>query len=689
LTVILGASPRYNVNLKGNFMESRLLSPVHPICFNEIEASDIVPVIARLVDTAKSAVDTLVHESSPATWNNTLGALEALTEPVEITSSIVEHLESIATTPELRVAYNAMLPITTAFYTGLLLNGPLYERLTAYSGTTEAKALDPIRKRLLNKTLEEFKRHGAALASAEKVRLAELDEQLSQLTAKFSQHVLDATQAFELVITGAEQLAGLPESALAMAKASAEEKGMQGFRLTLQAPCLVAVLTYADDAALRERVWRANDSRCRAGAFATRDLVQQILQLRHEKARLLGFETFADLVMADRMAKNGATAQEFVDELRQATLLAFERERQALVDFRNTLEGTDSSEIPIWDMAYYAEKMRKALLDFDEEELRGYFPVESMLEAVFTVSSELFGISIEVLDAIPTWDPAVRVYAINDASGEQMGIFYLDLFPRENKQSGAWMHGLISGKPNIAVVAANANPPTPDTPSLLSHRDVETLWHEFGHLLHHCLSRVPVRSLSGTRVAHDFVELPSQIMENWCWEAQVLNRFARHWRTQELIPRRLLDRLHAVRRFRAATAQMRQLGFAALDLAMHRSYDSNLHGDFLEYARAVQQAYSPAPLPQDYAMVTTFTHLFSRPVGYAAGYYAYKWAEVLEADAYQRFVEEGIDNCDVGRSWRMTILGAGDSRKPMDLFVEFRGHKPDKHALLARLGLLG
>ena len=669
-------------------MQSRLLSPVHPIAFDEINPDNVVPAITALVDRANSAVDALVHESSPTTWKNTLGALEALTEPVEISLAIVEHLESIATSPALRSAYNATLPITTAFYTGLLLNGLLFERLTAFSGNAEAKGLDPVHKRLLDKTLEEFKRHGAALGAAEKIELAELDEQLSQLTAKFSQNVLDATQAFELVFSDSAKLAGLPQSALAMLKANAAEKGVQGFRVTLQAPCVVAVLTYADDSSLREQLWRANDARCSVGAFANRELLRQILQLRHEKSRLLGFDNFADFTMADRMAKNGATAREFIDDLRQATLPSFEREQRELVEFCNNLEGTDNRDIAIWDVGYYAEKMRKAQLDFDEEELRGYFPVESMLEAVFTVSCELFGVKIEALEAIPTWDPTVRVYAIDDASGERLGVFYLDLYPRENKQGGAWMHGLISGAPNIAVISANANPPTPDTPSLLSHRDTETLWHEFGHLLHHCLSRVPIRSLAGTRVAHDFVELPSQIMENWCWEPTVLNRFARHWRTREPIPQRLLQRLQAVRRFRAATAQMRQLGFAALDLALHMDY-ANASEDVLDYARSIQQAYAPAPLPRDYAMVTTFSHLFARPVGYAAGYYAYKWAEVLEADAYQRFAEQGISNSEVGRSWRVTVLSAGDSRDPMDLFTAFRGRRPDKRALLERLGLLG
>lgn len=668
-------------------MPSSLLTVRHPIAFDSIEASEIVPAVKTLVNDANAEIRKLISDDSRPVWANTMGALEALTEQVEITTSIVEHLESIATTPQIREAYNAMLPITTAFYTGLLLNTPLYQRLSAFAKSEAATDLDPIRQRLLKKTLDEFKRNGAELGEDAKPRLADIDEELSQITAKFSQNVLDATQAFELVIEDEAKLAGLPESALAMARASAEEKGLAGYRLTLQAPSVVAVLTYADDATLRERIWRANDARCRDGAFSNRELLPKIIELRQEKAKLLGFTNFADLVMEDRMAKHGAEARRFVDQLTEDTASAFEREKRELLEFKNGLTGGHESEVAIWDVGYYAEKMRQSKLDFDEEELRAYFPVESMLEAVFTVSCELFGIEIRPVDGLSTWDEAVRTYAIDDKNGDRLGVFYVDLYPRENKQGGAWMHGLISGSPNVAVISANANPPTPDRPSLLSHRDAETLWHEFGHLLHHCLSRVALRSLSGTRVAHDFVELPSQIMENWCWEAQVLNRFAKHWQTGEPIPARLLERLKAVRRFRAATAQMRQLGFAALDLALHMHYDASKDGDVLAYAREIQQRYTPAPLPSNYAMVTTFSHLFARPLGYAAGYYAYKWAEVLEADAFQRFVEEGIDNAEVGRSWRSVVLAAGDSRDPMDLFVEFRGRKPAPAALLRRLGL--
>jgi oligopeptidase A len=669
-------------------MQSYLLQPKHPLQFDKIEAADIEPVIRQLVADAKHALETMGDSSTSPEWANTLGALESITEPVELATGIVEHLESIANTPAIRAAYNSTLPITTDFYTGLLLNAPVYSRLKSYSLTPEAEHLDHVHKRLLEKTIDEFRRHGAELGDADKARLAQIDEQLSQLTAKFSQNVLDATQAFDWVTTDVSELEGMPDSALAAARASAESKGLSGYRLTLQAPSLVAVLTYAKSAALREKIWRANDSRCSAGAFANADLMREILTLRHAKAQLLGFANFADLVTADRMAKGGETVHQFIEELARATLPAFERERRELVEFRNQFEGSKVTELPPWDLAYYSEKMRQQTLDFDEEELRAYFPVEVMLQAVFTVTGELFGIRIQPLAGLSTWDESVRVYSIDDAEGSRLGVFYVDLYPRENKQGGAWMHGLVTGDPNIAVIACNANPPTADAPSLLNHREVETLWHEFGHLLHHCLSRVPLRSLAGTRVAHDFVELPSQIMENWCWEPNVLQRFARHWKTNEPIPARLLDRLRAVRKFRAATAQMRQLGFAAVDWALHVQYAPAPQGDVLQFARAIQQQYTPAPLPPDYAMVTTFSHLFSRPVGYAAGYYAYKWAEVLEADAFQRFAEEGVENPRTGAAWRHCVLEAGDSKDPMDLFVAFRGRKPDQSALLSRLGLL-
>ncbi len=669
-------------------MENPLLDPALPIPFDRIRPEHIVPAMEYWVGVARERLDAIAMSSEAPSWDNSFGALEAATLELESASTIVEHLEGCSTSPELREAYNATLPLVTAFFTGIPLNTELYRRLREFDATAEAKALSSVRRRLAKKTLDDFRRHGAELGPEDKAKLEQLDDELSRVTSKFSQNVLDATNAFESCETDASALAGLPPSALAEARESAASKGLPGYRFTLHAPSLVAVLTYAQDAGLRERIWRANDARCRQGAFDNREQLVRILALRQQKAELLGFADFAELVMVDRMARTGQAAATFVAELTEATVPAYQRELEELRAFRRDAEGADAPELMPWDIGYYAEKLRRARFDFDEEQLRPYFPVERMLEAVFTVSSELFGVRISPLEGWTTWEPSVRVYAIDDPDGTRLGVFYVDLYPRENKNGGAWMHGLVSGEPNVGLIALNASPPVPGRPALLAHRDVETLWHEFGHLLHHCLSRVELRSLAGTSVAHDFVELPSQIMENWCWERAMLDRFARHYETNQPIPTELVDKLRAARTFRAATGQMRQLGFAALDLALHRDYRPEHNGDVLDYARELQQRYTPAPLPNPYGMSTTFSHLFSRPVGYAAGYYSYKWAEVLDADAFGRFAEEGVLNPEVGRAWRNEVLAQGDAAEPMELFVAFRGRPPRPAALLERLGLV-
>jgi oligopeptidase A len=669
-------------------MSNPLVSVAHPLPFDRIEAGLVPEALTNLVAEAQVAIGRIADDGSPVGWDNSMAALETATEQLEIATSVVEHLESVATTPELRRVYMETLPMTTAFWTSIPLNAGLYRRLEALAGSPAKSELVPVRRRLLEKTLDEFKRHGAALDAAGKARLSAIDESLGRLTAEFSQNVVDATSAWELILPDTSRLAGLPETALQQARDSAIGKGQAGYRLTLQTPCVVSLLTHADDRALREQIWRANDSRCSGTQYDNTRNIEQILGLRREKAALLGYENFADLVMADRMANSSKVALRFVQELTAQTQAAYEREQLELISFARESEGEPALSLQPWDIAYYAEKLRKQRFSIDDELLRVYFPAEKMLEAVFETSSALFGIRIEQRSGLSVWDESVRVYAITDEDGRELGVFYVDLYPRENKNQGAWMHGLITGTPNVAVIAANASPPTSTRPSLLSHRDVETLWHEFGHLLHHCLSKVELRSLSGTRVVHDFVELPSQIMENFCWEPQMLRRFARHYATNQPIPDELIQRLLATRTFRAATAQMRQLGFATMDLGLHAT-DGQLPGEgILQFVRRIQQPFVPAPLPADYAMVATFSHLFARPVGYAAGYYSYKWAEVLDADAFGRFAEAGVMNREVGMAFRREVLEVGDSKEPSAAFEAFRGRPPSSAALLERLGLV-
>jgi len=669
-------------------MTSPLLSATHPLPFNVVVAKDVVPALTELVEESRARLDQIASDSRVVTFESSIGALEAATEKLEVVSSVVEHLESVATTKELRSAYNESLPITTSFWTSIPLHAGLYRRIRELGQRRGELRLSDVEIRLLDKTLEEFRRNGAELEPEGKERLSVLDEELGRLTAQFSQNVVDATSSWELLLPDAGRLSGLPETALSMARESAKAKGHSGYRLTLQTPSVIAVLTYADDRELRQQVWSANDRRCAIPTHDNSPLVERILELRREKAVLLGYSNFGDLVMADRMAKKAATARHFIEELTQRTKAAFERECRELEQFAKGLEKAPAFALEPWDVGYYAERMRKERFDFDEEILRAYFPAEQMLDAVFRTSEELFGLRIAPVSGVPVWDEAVQVFAIFDANGREIGIFYVDWYPRDNKNQGAWMHGLVTGHPNVAVIAANASPPTPDRPSLLSHRDVETLWHEFGHLLHHCLSKVTLRSLSGTRVAHDFVELPSQIMENFCWEPQMLKRFARHYETGEVIPDALIERMLATRTFRAASAQMRQLGFATLDLALHCDYVGRSGKSVLEFARDILMPFAPAPLPNDYAMVTTFSHLFARPVGYGAGYYSYKWAEVLDADAYGLFAENGVISAEVGRDFRQKVLEVGDSKDPEQVFRDFRGRAPEPEALLRRLGLI-
>jgi len=671
-------------------MQNPLLDLTFPVPFDAIREEHIEPAVRTLLAEAQGTFDTIAASSGPFSYESTLGAIERASERLEVVMSLVEHLESVSTTPALREAYNAVLPDVSALWSSIPLNPGLWRVLNEFSKTAEAAALDPLQRRFLDKTLADFRRSGAQLDEPKKERLKAIDRELSLITTRFSQNVLDSQNEFEILLTDEAALVGLPESAKAAAADSAKQKGKSGYRFTLQAPSMIAVLTYSADPALREQIWRAQNTRATEGAHDNRGIVSRILELRKEKANVLGFRDFADFQLDDRMAKTGAEAQRFIAELRERTQAPFERENRELLAFRQELEGQDAPPLQPWDVTYYSEKLRKARFALDEEELRAYFPAELAVQGAFTIAECLYGVRIERVEGVPVWDPEVRAYRIIDESNVELGTFYVDLYPRENKRSGAWMHGLIATvppRPNLAVFCLNASPPSGGKPSLLLHRDVETLFHEFGHLLHHCLSRVGVRSLAGTRVAQDFVELPSQIMENWCSEREALDLFARHYETNAPLPALLLERMNAARTFRAANMQMRQLGFAAVDLALHIDYAPEKDGDVLHYAREILARHAVAPLPEEYAMLASFSHLFGHPVGYAAGYYSYKWAEVLDADAFGRFKAEGVLNRTVGQEFKDRLLSKGDSQDPMDLFVAFRGRKPTVDALLERQGL--
>jgi oligopeptidase A len=664
--------------------DNPLVTLASPIPWADIRPEHVEPAADLLLEGVRAAVDRIAAQADPPTYASTLSELEGATEPLERLGLLCEHVESSVSSPEFRAAWNAAQPKVSAFWSELPLHAGLYARLKAFAGTEEARALDPIRARHLAKVLDEFRRHGAELSPEGKKELTEIDVELTRLTTKFQQNVIDATGAFDLVVEDEARLGGLPELAKQAARQSAEDKGKPGFRFTLHAPSFIPAITYLDDRELRERLYRAHSERASRGEHDNRELVRQILNLRRRKAALLGYADFSDFTTADRMAKSGTRAQRFIDDLRERTIRFFEREKLALRDFA----GRD---LAAWDVPYFSEKQRKALYDFDDEELRPYLSLETVLGGLFEVLRRLYGVCFEPI-AIPVWHESVRPYRLRDEHGDDLATIYVDLFPRDSKVQGAWMAPLRTATPpgaHTAVVAANFTPPIGKTPALLTHREVETLFHELGHLMHLCLSRVPVRRLAGTSVAWDFVELPSQIMENWTWEREALDLVARHYETGERVPDELFAKLRRAKNFRAASAQMQQLGYAEIDLDLHRAYDPDSDGDVVARAREVLQRHVTAVLPESFAMITSFVHLFASPVGYAAGYYSYKWAEVLEADAFSRFLEEGLFNRAVGEAFRKAILEKGDSEDPEVLYRAFRGRDPSVDPLLERLGLVG
>ena len=664
-----------------------LLAIQHPIPFDRIRAEHVEPAVDQLLRQSRQRLTELEQESVPATYAATLAALEDATLALEHAMTVVGHLESVATTPELRAAYNAVQPKVSALMSTIPLSPGLFKNLQAFAQSTEAKQLDPTRARFLKKTLDWFKREGAGLAPEQKRRLEALNVELTEVTTRFSQNVLDSTNAFELLVDDAARLKGLPERAISAARAAAEAKGKAGYRFTLQAPSYIPLLTYAEDRGLREQLYRAMNTRATREPHDNGVLVERILQLRKEKAALLGYGHFVDLVLHDRMAHDGARAREFIRDLERRTRAAFEEENAALQRFAGR-------NLEPWDVSYYAEKQRVALYDFDEEALRPYFPLESVLSGLFEIVKRLYGVSVSEVKDLPIWHEQVRTYRMQDADGGVLGYFYADFFPREQKRDGAWMNAFLTGErlaagggrsPHVGLICGNMTPPVGGTPSLLGHREVETVFHEFGHLLHHMLTDVPVRSLAGTNVVWDFVELPSQIMENFCWEKEALDLFARHYETSATIPDDLFEKLRRARTYRGANDMMRQLGFATMDLELHMA-ERGTHS-VLGFARELMARFAPAPLPADYAMVLGFGHLFSHPVGYAGGYYSYKWAEVLDADAFSRFASEGVFSAAVGSAFREQILARGDSRDPMELFKDFMGREPDLRALLTRSGI--
>jgi oligopeptidase A len=678
--------------------------PSHPyldsafhIPWSQLTAGPVVPDITAALARAEAALAEIVAgEPGYQTYETTFLALERATEELSAAWTKVTHLQSVADSPALREAHNAMLPKVSAFLAAIPLNAGLWLRLRTVAESPEGRALAGIHRRFVDETVADFKQAGADLPPEKRARIEALQSELAQLTQKYSENVLDATNAWQLIVADEARLAGLPPHAKAAARRDAEAKGLAGWRFTLNMPSQEPFMTYLDDGALRREMWTAAVA---VGAQAPHDntaLIARILALRAEKAALLGKAHFADLVLERRMAKGGARALGFVEDFQRLATDAFVRECRELEEFAAQQTGRPVQRLAPWEVAYWAEKLRQARYAFDEEVLRPYFPMDRVIAGMFELASRVFGLRITERAGVEVWHPEVKFYEVQDARGRTLGSFYADWHPRESKRGGAWMNYLLTGgprpdgtrAPHLGLICGNLTPPAAGRPALLKHREVETIFHEFGHLLHHLLGEVAIKSLNGVNVAWDFVELPSQIMENWCWERASLDLFARHHETGDPIPEAIFAKMTAAKNFRSACATMRQVALGKMDLLLHiRTPEFAPLADVEPAARAIVADCLVPTEPVAPTVVKRFTHIFADPVGYAAGYYSYKWAEVLDADAFTRFRREGIFNASVGAEFVDRILSRGNSAEPMDLYRAFMGREPDLQALLVRAGL--
>ena len=673
------------------------------VCWSALTVVRIASDVGEALEAAKADIEAVCCvEAEEATFENTFMALESGGEQLSRAWGRVDHLTSVKDSKELRAEYNKMLPQVTEFNSSIPLNARLWKALKAFAVKPEALALTGIEKRFFDETVADFEQAGADLPADKKSRLEEINNELAQKTQKYSENVLDATNAFELVIEDEGRLGGLPESALQAALQSAQSKELGSdekpvWRFTLHAPSLFPILKFAENEALRKEVYEASSQVGLSEPYDNTQLVRDILKLRAERAALLGKDNFADNALQRRMAGSGAAALGFVEDLHGKAKEAFDREVGELEQYVAKRVGGDQQRLEPWNVTYWAEQMRQQRYDFDEEALRPYFPIDRVIDGMFRIVEGLFGLRVCDHEGAEGWHGEVKVYDLYDASGELLGYFYSDWHPREEKRGGAWMNFLDTGapsiegeprEPHVGLICGNMTAPIGDQPALLTHGEVETVFHEFGHLLHHLLGNVGIKSLSGVNVAWDFVELPSQIMENWCWNRESLDRFARHYETGEAIPEELFQKMVAARNFNSGIMMMRQLSFGKMDLDLHLHPEKYDEGDLDESIRSVLESYSIPCKTKPPAMVRRFGHLFSSPVGYAAGYYSYKWAEVLDADAFTRFEKEGVFNEETGASFRETVLSKGNSKDPMELFVDFMGREPDPEALLKRSGLL-
>ncbi|CAI2524436.1 Oligopeptidase A [Serratia proteamaculans] len=680
-------------------MTNPLLTPFSLPPFSAIRPEDIVPAVQSALADCRAAVERVVAQPGPFTWDNLCQPLAESDDRLSRIWSPVGHLNSVKNSPELRAAYEQALPLLSEYGTWVGQHEGLYQ---AYRSLKEGAAFEkltaPQRKSVEN-ALRDFELSGIGLSPEKQRRYGEIVARLSELGSTYSNNVLDATMGWSKLITSEAELSGLPESALAQAQAMAEAKEQDGWLLTLDMPSYLPVLTYGDNRALREEMYRAfatraSDQGPNAGKWDNSEVMAETLALRHELAQLLGFDSYADKSLATKMAENPEQVLGFLSDLAKRARPQAEQELAQLRAFAKQHYGVD--ELEAWDITYYGEKQKQHLFSISDEQLRPYFPEQRVVEGLFEVVKRIYGITAKERKDVDTWHPEVRFFDLFDASGELRGSFYLDLYARENKRGGAWMDDCVGSlrkangelqKP-VAYLTCNFNRPLGDKPALFTHNEVTTLFHEFGHGLHHMLTQIDTAGVSGiSGVPWDAVELPSQFMENWCWEPEALAFISGHYQSGEPLPKEMLDKLLAAKNYQAALFILRQLEFGLFDFRMHAEYSPEKGAQILPTLAEVKKMVAVVPSPSWGRFPHAFSHIFAG--GYAAGYYSYLWAEVLSADAYSRFEEEGIFNAETGKSFLDNILSRGGSEEPMELFKRFRGREPQLDAMLRHYGIKG
>ncbi|WP_054851818.1 M3 family metallopeptidase [Olleya sp. ITB9] len=659
--------------------------------FDLIQNKDFKPAILKLIEDTKKEIDAIVTNTAQPTFENTIEALEFSGQQLDRVTSIFFNLNSAETNDEIQKIAQDISPILSEFGNDITLNNDLFKKVKHVFDNKDQLNLTTEQSTLLDKKYKSFSRNGANLPEDKKQELRAIDKQLASLKLKFGENILAETNAFEMLITNQEDLSGLPEGAIEAAKQLAESKNKEGWLITLDYPSYIPFMTYADNRALRKKLsltfgakgFNNND-------YDNQEHVLKIAKLRHQRANLLGYKTHADFVLEERMAQTPEKVTSFLNELLEKAKPAAEREFTNLQNFAKELDGIDVLEK--WDSAYYSEKLKQKLFNLDDEQLKPYFKLENVIEGAFLVANKLFGLQFKKIETIDKYHEDVMTFEVLDDNNNLVSLFYADFFPRPGKRNGAWMTSFkpqyikdgVNQRPHISNVC-NFTKPTKSKPSLLTFNEVTTLFHEFGHGLHGMLANTTYPSLSGTSVYWDFVELPSQILENWCYEKDALELFAKHYQTNEVIPMDLVNKIKESATFHEGMQTLRQISFGLLDMSWHGT-DPSLIEDVKAYETKAFENTNLYPEVKSNCMSTAFAHIFQG--GYSSGYYSYKWAEVLDADAFEYFKEEGIFNKEVAAKFKDHVLSQGGTENPMTLYKRFRGQEPKPEALLKRAGLI-